>query len=911
MGHYDLNRMGWQQFEHMLQALAKAELGNGVRPFGSGKDGQRDATFEGRVTFPVGSASSWNGYGVIQVKHHEKPTTATADWKWFIEEVRGEIRGWLGKKRLGKKTPKYLLFATNVALSGTEGSGGKDQFELLMSNSAAELGLDGWFVWDYAEIRTMLDKHTSIRQRYLELIVTGDFLVQLESLLPKRTALEADRLAGHAVAELITRQWVRTGDAGYSDTSKVRLADIAIDLPCVWRAGPANEAEGRRMAARVTLAIGNRALSSSGGSGPQGVVLIGGPGQGKSTIAQVIAHAYRVAFLRDTDITRYGANAKHAFDGLRDRLTTAGIPAPKRRRWPIVVELAKAGTSVARDEGAFSLLKYIADSILVEGNPTDPSALLEWMSSWPACLILDGLDEVPDAKVRSRLIDAISSFVSELSAQRADVLVVATTRPQGYRGEFGDALPCEQLELLEFTEGEALSYSEALTAVRTSEDPDLAAQVTERLITAVHERVTQRLMTTPLQVTIMTALAEEAVDLPSDRFELFDRYYKVVYERELAKSEAFAELKTLRQHIDHLHEQAGIKLQARTEQPGKSDAVLTKTEIGRILRRRLTMAGFDETESETIADKLLRLSTERVVMLVSRRPAKYEFEVRSLQEYMAARALTDGDDATVLGGLKTLIPSSHWRNTWLLAAGRLLKRREHLTDEVIQIVTEYDTTTAETPLTALGAGLAGELYLDNLGAEFPAVRRALLTSAMAQFAETAPELPRSLADLMDLALSHAERESAIALESLHELSRKNLSNLATKYLSEHSSGMSPAAKQARTTLTEGRKYIKPGGQTTRARAQILARHLARVAATVPEALVLVERLNEEAASTSSSSGATASVALLQAMDQPAARAGLASTISSMAHSQPDAAHYGTVLLRQHASRSLRGQGYAG
>ena len=82
--------------------------------------------------------------------------------------------------------------------------------------------------------------------------------------------------------------------------------------------------------------------------------------------------------------------------------------------------------------------------------------------------------------MRSRLIDAISSFVSELSAQRADVLVVATTRPQGYRGEFGDALPCEQLELLEFTEGEALSYSEALTAVRTSEDPDLAAQVTER-----------------------------------------------------------------------------------------------------------------------------------------------------------------------------------------------------------------------------------------------------------------------------------------------------------------------------------------------------------------------------------------------------------------------------------------------
>jgi len=910
MGYYDLNRMGWQQFEHMVQALAKAELGNGVRPFGAGKDGQRDATFEGPIPFPVGSSSTWNGYGVIQVKHQEKSTTATADWRWFIDEVRGELRGWVAKKRLGKKTPAYLLFATNVALSGTEGTGGKDQFELLMSNAASDLGLRGWYVWDYAEIRTMLDSHTSIRQRYLESIVTGDFLVQLESLLPKKTALEVDRLAVHAVAELITRQWVRTGDAGYSDTSKVRLADIAIDLPCRWPREADRRGRVRRGAARVTLGVGDRTLSSLGSTGPRGVVLVGGPGQGKSTIAQVIAHAYRVAFLRDTDITRFGENARLAFEGLSARLEAAGIPVPERRRWPIVVELAKAGTMIARHEGPFSLLKYIADGIVVEGQSADPGALLDWMKSWPCCLVLDGLDEVPDAKIRTRLIDAISAFVSELSAHRADVFVVATTRPQGYRGEFGDALPCDQLELLEFTEREALSYSEALTSVRTSEDPDLAAQVTERLLTAVHERVTQRLMTTPLQVTIMTALAEEAVELPTDRFELFDRYYKVVYERELAKSEAFAELKTLRQHIDHLHEQAGIKLQARTEQPGNSDALLTKAEIARILRRRLTTAGFDEAESETIAEKLLRLSTERVVMLVSRRPTKFEFEVRSLQEYMAARALTDGDDETVLGGLRRLLPSSHWRNTWLLAAGRLLKRREHLSDEVVQMVTDYDASSPEASVTALGASLAGDLYLDNLGAEFPAVRRALLKSGMTQFRDTALEVSRTLDDLVEQALAQDGREPSLALASLHEVSRENPANLATKYLSEHSSGMTALAKQARATLTEGRKYIKPSSHPTRTRAQHLAQHLAKVGATVPEALVLVERLNEETVAAGSSSTAAASVGILQALDQPEARSQLAAAIKSMTQSQPDAAHFGTALLRQHASRTLRGQTYA-
>ncbi|MFS0895060.1 hypothetical protein [Microbacterium sp. 179-I 3D3 NHS] len=81
----------------MLQALAKAELGNGVRPFGSGRDAKRDATFDGLVDFPVGAGARWDGYGVIQMKYNEKPVSTTADWRWFLDEVRSELRGWLVK----------------------------------------------------------------------------------------------------------------------------------------------------------------------------------------------------------------------------------------------------------------------------------------------------------------------------------------------------------------------------------------------------------------------------------------------------------------------------------------------------------------------------------------------------------------------------------------------------------------------------------------------------------------------------------------------------------------------------------------------------------------------------------------------------------------------------------------------
>jgi hypothetical protein len=380
--------MGPGQFEHMVQALTKAELGNGVRPFGSGRDGQRDATFRGRVNFPVGAGTPWDGYGVIQIKHREKP--GTNDGAWFLNEVRGEIKGWIGKKRLDKETPQFLLFATNVSLSGVEESGGKDKFERLMENSSGGLGLQGWFVWDYNEIRTMLDRHTSIRQRYLEQIVTGDLLAALTALLPAQTALQARKLAGHAVNELITKQWVRTGDAGYNDTSKVRLADMAIDLPCHWRKPTGEPTADRHTAAQLTIKLGDQDSPAERDAAAIGVVLVGGPGQGKSTLAQLIAHAYRLAFLQDIEASQYGVSASRAISELRARLDVAGIPPPTRRRWPVLIELSKAGAALADSEQPFSLLSYIADSILVEGKPADPSALLDWMRSWPACVVLDG-----------------------------------------------------------------------------------------------------------------------------------------------------------------------------------------------------------------------------------------------------------------------------------------------------------------------------------------------------------------------------------------------------------------------------------------------------------------------------------------------------------------------------------------
>ncbi|UUU30375.1 hypothetical protein JIX56_10950 [Streptomyces sp. CA-210063] len=59
---YNLSGLSTREFEHVSQALAQEILGSGVSAFGDGKDGGREATFEGRVPYPS-ELEAWDGYG--------------------------------------------------------------------------------------------------------------------------------------------------------------------------------------------------------------------------------------------------------------------------------------------------------------------------------------------------------------------------------------------------------------------------------------------------------------------------------------------------------------------------------------------------------------------------------------------------------------------------------------------------------------------------------------------------------------------------------------------------------------------------------------------------------------------------------------------------------------------------------
>lgn len=58
-------------------------------------------------------------------------------------------------------------------------------------------------------------------------------------------------------------------------------------------------------------------------------------------------------------------------------------------------------------------------------------------------------------------------------------------------------------------------------------------------------------------------------------------------------------------------------------------------------------------------------------------PGSFGFEIRSLQEFMAARALTSGRDSEVEARLQQIAKAPMFRNVALFSASRLLAKDHH------------------------------------------------------------------------------------------------------------------------------------------------------------------------------------------------------------------------------------------
>jgi len=768
MPDYDLSGLSSRSFEQLIQSLAAKILGPGIIVFGDGPDGGREATFNGQVPFPS-SNEPWNGYLVVQAKFRQRPKGDSRDAGWLLEQIQSELKKFEDMER-GLRRPDFYIVATNVVLSSVADTGGKDKIYRLLERAKGRLGVKDCRIWDYDQIRVFLDAHQEIRSAYTAWITPGDVLASaMQALRPERSDFESV-ISIFLQKQLLADLYANLEQAGHASDERAALAHVFVDLPAFDHqlVDPPDEEPGRLKPGILSRLLEHGALKLDprsaldirkderyGSTVEAGrFVLVGGPGQGKSTLGQFLAQLYRASLLRERPPYALLMETRRALDDIDRQCEQEGIAPPKGKRFPIRIVLNRFATAISSKSAnrPTSLLMYVIQQIhRLTDSSVSPQDFRRWLAEYPWLLILDGLDEVPASSNRAEVLSAIQDFRVDAAECNADLLILATTRPQGYDDDFAPST-YKHLWLAPLSTPRALHYAKRLVGERHSTDVERQAKILDRLNRAANEDSTARLMRSPLQVTIMAALVDQMGQPPRERWRLFHDYYDVIYRREMERDIPAAVL--LRDHradIDAIHQQVGLLLQVESEHSGRTDARISSERLDHVITNRLIEQGHDGAILGALRRRIIEAASERLVFLVGVERDQAGFEIRSLQEFMAAEALMSGSDEALQSRLRKIAPVSSWRNVFLFAAGKCFSQREYLRDTIYTICAELNDPAAEPEAgySFLGARLALDVLEEGIARNHPKYARIIAQQAMELLSTTIYVETRKLADVYE------------------------------------------------------------------------------------------------------------------------------------------------------------------
>ncbi|MEH0934009.1 NACHT domain-containing protein [Micromonospora psammae] len=756
---YDLTRLGDKQFEHLAQALLVKHLGPQVQVFGAGPDGGREASWDGPVV-DARLPGGWDGYGVAQAKYMHKPGNAGQNYTWLRQQILHEFVEWTKPETRRGRLPQYYLIITNVTLSAVPGSG-IDAIVNTIKEAAVSHGLHfkDVAIWHYDKIRTLLDDAQDIHKTYAAWTTPGDVLATLMQAQSESAQDLSDALRAHAAKILIDDKRLNLTQAGSVSDGEVGIADVFIDIPAF---APARNDSDTAVADFVgldrpalpgivaeLLAVGDRCLDGSAVSSDPLVarasrsVLIGGPGQGKSTVAQYLCQMYRAAFLEGSPVLGE-PQVRAVREAVLSHATDIGLEHPNARRWPIRIVLNDLADKLS--EGVCtSVLDYITQQLSSRsGSSVTLSQVRAWLRDYPWFVVFDGLDEVPQTSNRGQVLTSISDFFIDARSVGADILAVATSRPQGYNDDFSRE-ECRHYELAPLPPALALSYARRIIDVRTGAGSERARQVEQRLVRASKEEATSRLLTTPLQITILALLLERLGHAPRDRWRLFSQYYRVIYQREQEKGGDLAELlHTHESDVNAIHYKIGLLLQQRGERSGDTRGALSQAEFVDIIAERLESQGNEADDARSLANRFVTLAVDRLVFLAVLGGDEIGFEIRSLQEFMAAEAMLTGPDRAAVERLRSIATSAYWRNVFLFAVGRVfVADKEHLRSDITTMCADLNLDAPIHEATLPGSTLALDILRERVTSTQPAYTRVLANCAC-ELLKLPPGIVRSL-----------------------------------------------------------------------------------------------------------------------------------------------------------------------
>ncbi len=417
------------------------------------------------------------------------------------------------------------------------------------------------------------------------------------------------------------------------------------------------------------------------------VVLLGGPGSGKSTVTRHLAWSHALA------------NLPTSTTSLSNTPLLSGKPLPLR------IELRRL-TEDRKHHPDYNFLSYATEVLLGrEGVEIDPRMFKELLERKTMLLLFDGLDEVATLDERQRLVEEIEHFALYYPGNR----ILVTSRPIGYRLAPFSNKWFSEAQVQDFNDEQIRQFLDRWYShvLRLSPIPREDQQELETLFTALKENARlHKLAENPLLLTVITAL-HRYERLPDRRVLVYDRCADLLLETwaklkgtnvrwqgmKMVKEDQYACVAHLG-FVLHMRSQKQESGGAETPEDIASD-VPTRfmlREIENFLNSRKLIAEVAEQRAE--AKRFLELMQIEAGLIVERGSDEngeslYGFVHRTFQEYFAAadvyeRYQQEEDPMIISEFLQEHLHDPHWREVILLLLGKL--KRKPITVQLRQIL---------------------------------------------------------------------------------------------------------------------------------------------------------------------------------------------------------------------------------
>lgn len=415
------------------------------------------------------------------------------------------------------------------------------------------------------------------------------------------------------------------------------------------------------------------------------LVLLGGPGFGKSTTTRYLAWRHAAA-----------------------NIAGASVPASKKavvlRGEPVPLRIELGPFVEAQKQHPYSFLSYTTEVLLArEGISSIKAQMFEELLKRRLMLLLfDGLDEVPTLDERRLLIDQIEQFALRFPGNR----IVVTSRPVGYELASFSSQWFKHGMVQEFNDEQIYRFLEGFYTY-VLRYPQFSSEARDELgIFYKSLKDTPgiyNLARNPLLLTVTTALFHSE-RLPEKRVQLYERCADLLLNTWAKLRSTDARWKDVRMskndqraclaHIGFvLHEKSqerendeteaveGI-LQSTEDSATDVSASFIVREIVRFLENQNLNFSVDGQRAE--AERFLELVKEEAGLIVERGIDEqgeplYGFVHRTFQEYFAAvdvyeRYLEEEDRSIISEFLEKHLHDPHWREVIFLLFDKLRRK---------------------------------------------------------------------------------------------------------------------------------------------------------------------------------------------------------------------------------------------